>query len=122
MRVDHLQLACPPGGEEEARRFFGTILGMTELEKPRALRGRGGCWFRCGEVELHIGVEEEFRPQRKAHPGIAVPDLDRLAEALAQAGCEVRWDESLLPEVRRFFTADLVGNRIEFLARTSPGG
>lgn len=115
MRVDHVQLACPPGGEEEARRFFGTILGMVELEKPAPLRARGGCWFRSGEVELHIGVEEDFRPQRKAHPAFAVADLDEVAATLEQAGGPVTWDTSL-PDVRRFFTADPFGNRIEFLA------
>ena len=115
MRIDHVQLACPPGGEEEARRFFGTLLGMTELEKPAPLRGRGGCWFRLGEVELHVGIEEAFRPQRKAHPAFTVADLEGLAALLAEGGAPVSWDTSL-PDVRRFFTADPFGNRIEFLA------
>lgn len=113
--VDHVQLAMPPGGEDEARRFYADLLGFDELAKPAALAKRGGAWFRSGAVELHLGVEEEFRPARKAHPGLTVDDLDGLADRLGTAGVTVQWDD-LLPGRRRFYAADPFGNRLEFLA------
>ena len=112
-----MQLVAPPGCEAEARRFFGGILGLVELEKPEPLRARGGVWFAAGDRQLHIGVEKEFAPAAKAHPAfrVAAAELDRLAEALAAAGSPVRWDDSL-PDARRFYTADPWGNRLELLA------
>ena len=115
MTIDHIQLACPPGGEEKARAFFAGVLGMEEVEKPEALQGRGGCWFRKGGMQVHIGIDGEFRAQKKAHPAFAVEDLGELAGRLVEAGHAVRWDD-LIPGVRRFFTDDPFGNRIEFLA------
>ena len=111
MRLDHVQVAAPPGCEEAARAFYGGLLGLAEVEKPAPLRSRGGVWFE----QLHVGVEEDFAPARKAHPALQVDDLDALAERLAAAGAPVQWDESL-PDVRRFYTADPWGNRIELLA------
>ena len=95
------------------RSFYGAVLGMTELEKPERLRARGGAWFRSGSLEIHVGIEEGFRPARKAHPGIAVDDVDALAERVAGSGAPVEWDDSI-PGVRRFHTSDPVGNRLEF--------
>ncbi len=115
MRIDHVQVSCPPGGEDEARAFYGDLLGMTEVPKPPVLAARGGCWFRSGEAELHIGVEHDFHPARKAHPAFTVNDLDTLAETLASKGFPVTWDDSI-PGRRRFHTADPHGNRIELLA------
>jgi len=116
--LDHVQLAAPPGCEAEARRFFGGLLGLQELEKPELLRRRGGVWFDLGGQQLHIGVEADFVPARKAHPALAVEDedLDVLAGRLSAAGEKVDWDAEL-PGVRRFYTADPWGNRIEVLAR-----
>ena len=111
----HVQLACPPGLEGELRRFYGEILGMEEIAKPPALAERGGCWFRRGAVELHLGVEEDFRPARKAHPGIRAADLDALARRLEAAGVAVEWDDNF-PAMRRFYVRDPSGNRLEFLA------
>jgi catechol 2,3-dioxygenase-like lactoylglutathione lyase family enzyme len=108
VHLDHVQLAAPPGCEAEARRFFGELLGMREVEKPPALAARGGVWFE----HLHIGVEESFRPARKAHPAFAVDDLDALASRLG----DVTWDEEL-PGRRRFYAQDPWGNRLEFLQR-----
>jgi catechol 2,3-dioxygenase-like lactoylglutathione lyase family enzyme len=110
VRLDHVQVAAPPGCEAEARRFYGELLGLTEVEKPESLRARGGVWFE----QLHVGVEDDFAPARKAHPALQVDDLDALAGRLAAAGAPVRWDDSL-PAVRRFYTADPWGNRIELL-------
>lgn len=115
--LDHVQLAAPPGCEEEARRFFGGLLDLEEVEKPEPLRGRGGVWFRLADRQLHIGVEEPFSPARKAHPALrtSASELDALAARLADAGEAVEWDKSL-PVVRRFYTVDPWGNRIEILA------
>jgi catechol 2,3-dioxygenase-like lactoylglutathione lyase family enzyme len=118
-RLHHVQLAIPPGGEDLAREFYGDILGMTELEKPPALAARGGCWFRLGGLEIHLGVEEGFRSAAKAHPGILVDGLDRLAHALAERGRDVQWDGNF-PHHRRFYARDLHGNRLEFLELLEP--
>jgi hypothetical protein len=93
--VDHVQLAAPPGSEGQARRFFGEILGMEELPKPEPLRSRGGVWFRCGTHQLHIGVEKDFAPNRKAHPAFAVQNLATLRERLHAAGIATVDDEAL---------------------------
>jgi catechol 2,3-dioxygenase-like lactoylglutathione lyase family enzyme len=113
LRLDHVQVAAPPGCEAEARRFYGELLGLAEVEKPEALRGRGGVWFE----PLHVGVEEPFAPARKAHPALRVSaaELDALAARLAAAGAPVEWDDAV-PGVRRFYTADPWGNRLELLA------
>jgi catechol 2,3-dioxygenase-like lactoylglutathione lyase family enzyme len=108
--LDHVQVAAPSGCEADARRFYGETLGLEELEKPASLAARGGCWFRAGAQQLHVGVEQDFAPARKAHPALAVADLDALAGRLA----DVRWDDEL-PGVRRFYTHDPFGNRLEFV-------
>ncbi len=115
--LDHVQLAAPRGCEEQARRFFGELLGLAELEKPSSLRARGGVWFQAGGQQLHIGVEDAFAPARKAHPAFRVrPDaLDVVAARLRQAGASVQWDEEV-GGFRRFYTEDPWGNRIELLA------
>lgn len=116
--LDHVQLAAPPGCEPAARRFFGELLGLAELPKPAALAARGGIWFSLGQQQLHLGVDPACAPARKAHPALRVasePLLDALADRLVAAGAPVRWDDEL-PGVRRFFTDDPWGNRIELLA------
>ena len=113
--IDHVQLAAPPGCEAEARRFFGELLGLEELEKPESLRARGGVWFRIGAQQLHVGVEQEFAPARKAHPAFAVSRYDELVARLRSAGVEVVPDDSI-PGVRRGYVADPWGNRIELVA------
>jgi catechol 2,3-dioxygenase-like lactoylglutathione lyase family enzyme len=114
--IDHVQVAAPFGSEAQARSFYGEVLGLPELDKPEALRARGGLWFACGTHQLHVGVAERFAPATKAHPALAVPaaDLDRLAARLADAGCAVQWDDAI-PGTRRFYTADPWGNRIELV-------
>jgi catechol 2,3-dioxygenase-like lactoylglutathione lyase family enzyme len=111
--IDHVQVAAPAGCEAEARAFYGELLGMDELPKPEALAARGGCWFGAGTQELHVGVEAEFTPARKAHPSFIVTDLDGLAARLAEQGIRVEFDD-LIPGTRRFETADPFGNRLEF--------
>jgi catechol 2,3-dioxygenase-like lactoylglutathione lyase family enzyme len=115
--LDHVQLAAPPGCEEEARRFFGELLGLPEIEKPAALRGRGGAWFGLGEQQLHVGVEAEFAPVRKAHPAIRFDpaELEAVTGRLAAASFPLSWDDSL-PGVRRCYSRDPWGNRLELLA------
>ena len=113
--IDHVQLAAPAGCEDAARRFFGEILGLAELEKPEPLRGRGGVWFQVGAQQLHVGVEPDFSPARKAHPAFAVSRYDELQARLRAAGVEVSEDDSI-PGLRRCYVADPWGNRLELVA------
>jgi catechol 2,3-dioxygenase-like lactoylglutathione lyase family enzyme len=112
--IHHVQLACPPGSESALRAFYTGVLGFDEIAKPPVLAGRGGCWFRGHGIELHLGVETDFRPARKAHPGLLVSDLDSWAGRLSGAGYPVRWDGDF-PGMRRFYSEDPFGNRLEFL-------
>jgi catechol 2,3-dioxygenase-like lactoylglutathione lyase family enzyme len=116
VKLDHVQLAGPAGCEDDARRFYGELLGLEEIPKPEPMRASGGVWFRLGAHELHIGIEEPFAPARKAHPALRVDeaDLDEVAARLGDGGAPVDWDERY-PGVRRFYTADPFGNRIEIL-------
>ena len=116
--LHHVQIAVPAGSEPALRQFYGRVLGMTEIPKPAALAARGGVWFRSGTAELHLGVEEDFRQARKAHPGLLVDDLDGIVSRLAEAGHSVRPDD-LLPGYRRCYVDDPCGNRLELLARVS---
>ncbi|WP_435131191.1 VOC family protein [Actinacidiphila sp. bgisy144] len=116
--LDHVQLAAPPGSEPRLRAFYTGVLGMTELAKPPVLAGRGGCWFSAGGAVLHLGIEEEFRPARKAHPGLRVDRIHDLAATLKEHGAPVVWDYDL-PGHLRFHTEDPVGNRLEFLEPTT---
>jgi catechol 2,3-dioxygenase-like lactoylglutathione lyase family enzyme len=93
--IDHVQLAMPAGREEAAREFYGRLLGIPEVPKPLDLQKRGGCWFEKGEVRIHLGVDPEFRPARKAHPGLRVRELATLVAALRAAGHDVSEDDSL---------------------------
>ncbi|MGH2940925.1 MAG: VOC family protein [Solirubrobacterales bacterium] len=115
--LDHVQIAAPAGCDAAARRFFGELVGLSEIEKPTPLRARGGAWFALGDRQLHVGVEADFEPARKAHVGLRLgtTELDELAERLAAAGAPVTGDEAL-PGERRFYSEDPWGNRIEFLA------
>jgi catechol 2,3-dioxygenase-like lactoylglutathione lyase family enzyme len=117
-RIDHIQIAAPAGCESAARDFYGSLLGMKEIEKPPLLRARGGCWFECGSQQLHIGVERDFRAARKAHPAFAVINLDELREALKDRGVAVVDDDNL-PGARRFYAEDPWGNRLEFVEITA---
>jgi catechol 2,3-dioxygenase-like lactoylglutathione lyase family enzyme len=112
--LDHVQLAAPPGSEDALRAFYTGVLGMTEIPKPPVLAARGGCWFQAGGVQLHLGVEEDFRPARKAHPGLRVTGIEACAAQLTAGGAQVVWDDNL-PGHRRFYAEDPVGNRLEFL-------
>jgi catechol 2,3-dioxygenase-like lactoylglutathione lyase family enzyme len=112
--LHHLQLAMPPGGEEDARRFYGEVLGLEEVAKPPDLAKRGGCWFRGPGLEIHLGVEQGFRAARKAHPAFLVEDLDALHRAFEELGVETR-DDMPLQGFRRVYASDPFGNRLEFL-------
>jgi catechol 2,3-dioxygenase-like lactoylglutathione lyase family enzyme len=117
VKLDHVQVAAPPGSEAEARGFYGRLLGLRELEKPPVLAARGGVWFE----QLHVGVEQDFSPAGKAHPALDVGDevrLSALAERLTAAGVQVKWDTEI-PGVSRFYTEDPWGNRLELLAYSS---
>ncbi|MEV7726822.1 VOC family protein [Streptomyces sp. NPDC087917] len=117
--LDHVQLAAPPGSEDRLRAYYQEVLGMTEVPKPPVLAARGGCWFAAGPVRLHLGVEEDFTPARKAHPGLRVTGIEGYARRLRDRGAEVVWDDAL-PGHRRFYSQDPVGNRLEFLEVADP--
>ncbi|MFE2985582.1 VOC family protein [Streptomyces sp. NPDC059262] len=118
--LDHVQLAAPAGSEDTLRWFYGDVLGMTQTPKPPALAERGGCWFEAGQVRLHLGIERDFRPARKAHPGLRVAGIEAYAARLAAHGVRITWDGDL-PGHRRFYADDPVGNRLEFLEPVTPG-
>lgn len=115
LRFDHVQLAMPPGREDKARAFYGEVLGLDEEPKPPVLGRRGGLWFSIGALRLHLGVEADFRPARKAHPALLVAGIDALAGRLQREGGEIVWDDSI-EGTRRFHTHDPFGNRLEFVA------
>ena len=114
LAIDHVQLAMPPGEEAAARRFYSSLLGMKEVPKPARLAKRGGCWFESGNVQIHVGVEQEFRPAKKAHPALRCSDYAGLISKLHAAGIEVQ-EANDIPEVRRCHLHDPFGNRIELI-------
>lgn len=113
--LDHVQVAIPVGGEDQARGFYAGLLGMTEVPKPANL-SPSGCWFIGGAVALHIGVDPDFRPAKKAHPAFLVDDLAGLRTRLETAGCVIR-DDKPVEGYARFFSQDPFGNRIELMER-----
>jgi catechol 2,3-dioxygenase-like lactoylglutathione lyase family enzyme len=113
--LDHVQLAIPAGGEDRARTFYAGLLGMEEVPKPASLSA-SGCWFTGGGAALHIGIDPDFRPAKKAHPALLVDDLEELRARLAEAGCVIR-DDTPVAGYARFFTEDPFGNRIELMQR-----
>ncbi len=123
--LDHVQVAAPRGCEDEARRFYGSLVGLEELPKPPALAPRGGVWFRAGGRELHIGVAEDFAPATKAHPALRVASTAALRDVAARleaSGVEIRWaDPAEIPGTSRFHVHDPWGNRLELVARDEPG-
>ena len=119
--LDHVQLAMPEGGEDEARRFYGDLLGLAEVPKPKNLAARGGCWFERGAARIHLGVEKNFQPARKAHPALLVDDLRALAASLNAAGFATRDGEPLEGYVR-IDVNDPFGNRIELMQRAGGAG
>ena len=114
MRLDHVQLAIPRGSEPQCRDFYCGLLGWREVDKPPVLAARGGLWLDIGDGQVHLGIEDNFRPARKAHPAVLVEDLDALAGRLQGAGVTVTFDAAI-PDVRRFYAHDPVGNRLEFI-------
>jgi len=115
---DHVQLAMPPGGEDAAEAFYSGVLGLERVPKPGAMQARGGCWFRGEAIELHLGVEDDFAPARKAHPALSVAGLSALEARLQKVGHPVRSDVPLGGR-RRFHTEDPFGNRLELIEAAS---
>lgn len=115
MRLHHVQVSCPEGGEGAVREFYGRLLGLSEVSKPTSLAANGGVWFRGDGYELHVGVQYSFVPARKAHPAFLVDDLDEISARLSAAGIDVTWDERF-PGYRRFHLFDPHGNRVEVMA------
>ncbi|WP_457581982.1 VOC family protein [Ensifer canadensis] len=114
--LDHVQLAMPAGMEDAARGFYEGLLGLTEVQKPLNLAGRGGCWFERAEARIHLGIDPAFSPARKAHPAFLVDDLSRLALRLEAAGVSITRDAPLAGYAR-CYVSDPFGNRIELMQR-----
>jgi catechol 2,3-dioxygenase-like lactoylglutathione lyase family enzyme len=113
---DHVNLAIPTGEEDKARAFYAGVLGLSEIEKPESLQRRGGCWFGNGRLQVHLGIEDGFRPARRAHPAFLVEGLDELKARCEAAGHKIV-DDRGNPDYHRFFTSDPFGNRIECMER-----
>ncbi len=117
LSIDHVQIAIPAGGEEQARAFCIDLLGFTEIPKPPELAKRGGAWFESGSTQLHLGVEPDFQPARKAHPGFLVDDLDALLSNIKNAGLKVDTSQPPLDGYKRAHVFDPFGNRIELMEK-----
>lgn len=118
--LDHVQISMPEGGESSARAFYGDLLGLDEVAKPQPLAGRGGCWFSGPGTDVHLGVESDFRPARKAHMAITVADLAAARRELVAAGVKIATDDAEIG-VERFYADDPFGNRLEFVAEADRG-
>jgi catechol 2,3-dioxygenase-like lactoylglutathione lyase family enzyme len=116
--IHHAQVMIPPGGEAAARRFYGELLGMAEIEKPAALRARGGLWLQAGDRQLHLGVETPGvdRQQTRAHVAYEVTKLAAWRAKLEQAGVAIV-DGERVAGLRRFELRDPFGNRVELVER-----
>jgi len=115
--IDHVQLAMPAGGEDQARSFYHSVLGLPETPKPPEVVKRGGCWFESAHVKIHIGVDPKFAPATKAHPGLLVSDLTRVVERCRELGIEVI-DEPM-DGYHRVYVHDPFGNRVELMQRVA---
>jgi catechol 2,3-dioxygenase-like lactoylglutathione lyase family enzyme len=117
LSIDHVQIAMPAGGEEKAHAFYVNLLGFAEIPKPPELAKRGGAWFGAGSTQLHLGVEPDFRPARKAHPAFIVDHLDILLATIQAAGFEVDTSQPPLNGYKRVHVFDPFGNRIELMEK-----
>jgi catechol 2,3-dioxygenase-like lactoylglutathione lyase family enzyme len=117
LSIDHIQIALPPGEEDKARAFYIEMLGFVEIPKPAVLAKRGGAWFESGNVQLHLGVEADFKAARKAHPAFLVSDLDSLIAAIQSAGYETDTSQPPLDGYKRVHVFDPFGNRIELMEK-----
>ena len=117
LSIDHVQIAMPAGQEDQARAFYIGILGFTEIPKPAELSKRGGAWFESHGVQIHLGVESDFRPARKAHPAFLVSSLDALIGKAREAGYEIDTSQPPLDGYKRAHVFDPFGNRIELMEK-----
>jgi catechol 2,3-dioxygenase-like lactoylglutathione lyase family enzyme len=117
LSIDHVQIAMPAGEEDKARKFYIELLGFVEIPKPAELAKRGGAWFESGKVQLHLGVETDFKAARKAHPAFIVDDLDSLIALVQKAGYETDTSQPPLDGCKRAHAFDPFGNRIELMEK-----
>jgi catechol 2,3-dioxygenase-like lactoylglutathione lyase family enzyme len=117
LSIDHVQVAIPVAGEDRARAFYSGILGFTEIDKPPQMADRKSIWFAAGAVNLHLGIEPEFTPAKRAHPAFVVEGLDKILAACEQTGIDTKPDTSF-NGFRRVHVFDPFGNRLELMART----
>jgi catechol 2,3-dioxygenase-like lactoylglutathione lyase family enzyme len=114
--IDHVQLAMPAGQEEHARGFYRDVLGLPETPKPSGLAKRGGCWFETDRVKIHLGIDKNFHPATKAHPGLLVSDPQAIIERCRERGFAII-DDAPLEGYRRIFINDPFGNRLELMQK-----
>ena len=119
--IDHVQLAMPAGEEGRAESFYQGLLAIPRVPKPEHLAKRGGCWFEGDGIKVHLGVEEGFRPARKAHPALLVDDLEQFIERCREEGVEMDLDQPALDGYRRAHVYDPFGNRVELMEKISAG-
>ena len=119
LRLDHVQIAIPVGGEARAREFYTGVLRLTEVAKPPEMAGRNSLWFISGRVNLHLGIEADFHPAKRAHPALIVDDLDDIVAACEGAGLATKPDTSF-NNFRRVHIFDPFGNRLELMESTAP--
>jgi catechol 2,3-dioxygenase-like lactoylglutathione lyase family enzyme len=117
LSIDHVQIAMPAGEEDKARKFYIELLGFVEIPKPAELTKRGGAWFESGTVQLHLGVEADFKAARKAHPAFILDDLDSLIASVQDAGYETDTSQPPLDGYKRAHVFDPFGNRIELMEK-----
>jgi len=115
--IEHIQIAIPAGGEDKARAFFVGLLGFREIPKPPELAKRGGLWLEAGTVRLHLGVDLDFRPARKAHPAFIVDTLDGLIVKIQSLRFEIDTSQPPLDGYHRVHIFDPFGNRIELMEK-----
>ena len=117
LSIDHVQIAMPPGEEQKARAFYVNVLEFVEIPKPADLAKRGGAWFQSQNVQLHLGVEADFKPARKAHPAFIVSDVEALIRKVQEAGYETDTSQPPLDGYKRAHVFDPFGNRIELMEK-----
>ena len=119
LSIDHVQIAIPLDGQDRARAFYSEVLGLREVQKPGVMAERKSIWFAGGSVNLHLGIEGDFHPAKRAHPALVVEGLDEILASCERAGVTVKPDVSF-NNFRRVHVFDPFGNRLELMEQIRP--